>query len=204
VLDKYDRFWRRRRSHRGGAPPCSRSGAKRQQNRPVALCQVNHKFRFCCRFAADRRQAGLLRLWQKRGNGRHRGFYKRQTARRGARAPLQVILVACSFLFLGGLLLFLVARPFLLFERPPSGVKSKRIFLSADAALILRFIRYGSDLKVVLLFSARSRSLSLTKRSTPKKSVSCVSVRLVLVMSEPIRLVFIGLLRFFIFVVRKT
>src|ERR1700712_4818459 len=32
------------------------------------------------------------------------------------------------------------------------------------------------------------------ERSTPKKSVSCVSVRVVLVMSEPIRLVFIGLL----------
>jgi hypothetical protein len=101
-------------------------------------------------------------------------------------------------------LLFLVALPFLLFERPPFGVKSKRIFLSADAASILRFNRALRYLKVVLLFSAWSRGLRLTKRSTPKKSVSCVSVRVVLVMSEPIRLVFIGLLPFVIFVVRET
>ena len=37
--------------------------------------------------------------------------------------------------------------------------------------------------------------------STPKKSVGCVSVRVVLVMSEPLRLVFIGVLRVFILVV---
>ncbi|MET1076737.1 MAG: hypothetical protein ABWY06_01815 [Pseudomonas sp.] len=56
-----------------------------------------------------------------------------QTARRGAEAPLQVS-VACSFLFLGGLLLFLATGLFCVFELPPTGVKSKRIFLSADAA----------------------------------------------------------------------
>ena len=41
------------------------------------------------------------------------------------------------------------------------------------------------------------------KLSTPKKSVSYVSVRVVLVMSEPVRIVFIGLLRVFIFVVQR-
>ena len=110
------------------------------------------------------------------------------------------------------MLFFVFRRPvvvfggqtFLAFEQPPSGVKSKRIFLSADAASILRFNPCGSYLTVVLLFSAWSRGLRLAKRSTPKKSVSCVSVRVVLVMSEPIRLVFIGLLHFVIFVVRET
>ena len=111
---------------------------------------------------------------------------------------------ACSFLFFRRPVVVFGGRTYLAFELPPSGVKSKRIFLSADIASILRFNPCGSYLKVVLLFSAGSSGLCLTKRSTPKKSVSCVSVRVVLVMSEPIRLVFIGLLRFVIFVVRKT
>ncbi len=37
--------------------------------------------------------------------------------------------------------------------------------------------------------------------STPKKSVGCASVRVVLVMSEPLRLVFIGLSLVFVLVV---
>ncbi len=58
---------------------------------------------------------------------------ERQTARRGAEAPLQFS-VACSFLFLGGLFLFLATSLFCFSERPPIGAKSKRIFLSADTA----------------------------------------------------------------------
>ncbi|WP_205948602.1 hypothetical protein, partial [Pseudomonas viridiflava] len=40
---------------------------------------------------------------------------------------------------------------------------------------------------------------SSEKLSTPKKSVSYASVRVVLVVSEPVRIVFIGLLRVFLF-----
>jgi uncharacterized BrkB/YihY/UPF0761 family membrane protein len=87
------------------------------------------------------------------------GEWLDQTARRGAEAPLQVS-VACSFLFLGGLLLFLATGLFCFFERPPTGVKSKRIFLSADAAFTAArweqlSNQFGSYLTVVLLFSAR-------------------------------------------------
>src|SRR5476649_814822 len=43
--------------------------------------------------------------------------------------------LSCSFLLSGGLLLFLATLPFTaFFERSPSGIKSKRIFLSADTA----------------------------------------------------------------------
>ena len=96
------------------------------------------------------------------------------------------------------------------FERSPFGIKSKRIFLSADAASIPAFKAViqpvGRYLKVVLLFSGRLRgSLSRPseKRSTPKKSVSCASVRVVLVMSEPYMLFLLGYCIFFVFVVTE-
>ncbi|WP_221034570.1 hypothetical protein, partial [Pseudomonas syringae] len=59
----------------------------------------------------------------------------------------------------------------------------------------------------VLLFSVWLRTTCQAsgseKLSTSKKSVSYASVRVVLVMSEPVRVVFIGSLRVFIFVVRR-
>ncbi|WP_246765785.1 hypothetical protein, partial [Pseudomonas syringae] len=58
----------------------------------------------------------------------------------------------------------------------------------------------------VLLFSVWLRTTceasDSEKLSTSKKSVSYASVRVVLVMSEPVRIVFIRLLRVFIFVVQ--
>jgi uncharacterized membrane protein YbaN (DUF454 family) len=68
------------------------------------------------------------------------------------------------------------------FWRSPSGIKSKRIFLSADVFFAKRSNRFGSYLKVVLLFSARLRVTREhpEKPPSPKKSVSCVSAVLFL------------------------
>jgi hypothetical protein len=54
---------------------------------------------------------------------------------------------------------------------------------------------------VVLLFSVRLRGTPLESTSSPKKSVSCVSAVFVFVMSESVRLVFIGFAAVFIVVV---
>ena len=46
-----------RRSDRGGAPPCPRTGAQRQRNHPPQLFQVHRVFRIYCRFPPVRGQA---------------------------------------------------------------------------------------------------------------------------------------------------
>jgi hypothetical protein len=84
------------------------------------------------------------------------------------------------------------SQPFSFYERPPSGAKSKRIFLSADTPRSFDPIRLVAVLGQFYCSRSVVRLVPQVKRSTPKKSVSCVSVRVVLVMSEPIRVVFIG------------
>jgi hypothetical protein len=61
--------------------------------------------------------------------------------------PFKVFCMLFLF-FWDGLFLFLATGPFYCFvNRPLSGVKSKRIFLSADAAFIKRSNQFGSYLR---------------------------------------------------------
>ncbi|WP_409281292.1 hypothetical protein [Pseudomonas defluvii] len=68
--------------------------------------------------------------------------------------------------------------------------------MSADLLSSLLIQPDGRYLGVVLLFSAWSWGTPPKSTSSPKKSVSCVSAVVVLVMPESLRLVFIGLSHF--------
>ncbi|WP_278940021.1 hypothetical protein, partial [Pseudomonas helleri] len=87
----------------------------------------------------------------------------------------------------GGLLLFLELTLCCVFLRSPSGIKSKRIFLSADPLLSLaikpviqpeRVLPEGSF--IVLCPVARWFLAPRKSKPSPKKSVSCVSAVLFL------------------------
>ena len=92
-----------------------------------------------------------------------------------------------SLLFL---LLALPGLPWLTGCSLERGANSKRISLDADAALINQFRRC---LEAVLLFSAWSLGRTPCGNSSPKESVSCASRRLVFIVRESIRLIFIVL-----------
>ena len=118
--------------------------------------------------------------------------------------PFNFVVRALFLLLRGGLLLFLVTVAlYRCFCRSPSGIKSKRIFLSADL-----LSSWGSDadcryLEVVLLFCARPRGEPLKSVSTPKKSVSCVSAVLFLLCQSRYVLFLLGVSQFLLFLYQR-
>ncbi len=134
------------------------------------------------------------------GYGGRNNVHQAETTR-GAVAPQEV--VACSFLFSLGLLFLLCARParHCLGASPKGGAKSKRIALNAVLLTLgSNQFRHCSIAVFIVLGLVAGKSRNDT---SSKESVSYASCRLVLVMREPIHVVFIMGLRFFLFLYRR-
>jgi hypothetical protein len=128
-----------------------------------------------------------------KGRAVGRGYWRRTNSTKGSLGSPSSSHCMLFFIFRWPVVIF-GSQPFSFYERPPSGAKSKRIFLSADTPRSFDPIRLVAVLGQFYCSRSVVRLVPQVKRSTPKKSVSCVSVRVVLVMSEPIRVVFIGML----------
>ena len=127
---------------------------------------------------------------------------------KGSRSsPLILSLRALFLLLRGGLLLFLeTVTLYRCFCRSPSGIKSKRIFLSADllfrqAIQPVRELPEGSF--IVLCPVAGYFEKHPGSTPSPKKSVSCVSAVLFLLCQSRYVLFLLGLPLIFILVVQE-
>lgn len=112
---------------------------------------------------------------------------------RGAEAPQEV--VACSVFIIGfGLFVFVKCpRHEVFFMTLPIGSQEQTDCFGRCVALILRSNQYRLCLKTVFCCSRPGRGASPKYNASPKESVSCASRRLVFIVRESIRLIFIVL-----------